>query len=89
MQVEDNKKRGGRRQGPQPVHREIMMQDQRAKAGVAWAMVRRVKSGFIDMWLVDKNKGDHYVIISLRSVTSLVVPYVKAPTNLKMTESVL
>ena len=42
----------------------------------------RVKSGFIDGWLADKKKGDNYVVISLWLVTSLVVPYVMAPTNL-------
>ena len=44
--------------------------------------------------LVDKNKGDNYVVISLWLFTSLVVPYVMALTNLafnkllKMTELV-
>ena len=47
------------------MHREIMIQDQRAKAVVTWAMVGRVKSGFNDTWLVDKNKGDNCVVISL------------------------
>ena len=57
-------------------------------------MVGRVKSGFIDMWLADKKKGDNYVAISLWLITSLVVPYVMVPTNpafnklLKMTEPV-
>ena len=52
------------------------------------------ESSFIDLWLVDKNKGDNYVVISIWLVTFLVVPYVKAPTNLafnkllKMTEPV-
>ena len=41
----------------QPMQGEIMIQDQRAKAAVTWAMVRRVKSGFMDTWLVDKYKG--------------------------------
>ena len=65
---------GGRER--QPVHGEIMMQDQRAKVVVTWAMVGRVKSGFIDTLLVDKKKGDNYVVISFWLVTSLVVPYV-------------
>ena len=52
------------------MHGEIMIQDQRAKAAVIWAMVGRVKSGFIDMWLLDKNKGDNYVVISLWCVMS-------------------
>ena len=49
----------------QQIHGEIMIQDQRAKAAVTWAMVGRVKSGFIDKRLVDKNKRDNYVVISL------------------------
>ena len=44
MQGEDNKKRGGRQQ---PMYGEIMIQDQRAKEAVTWAMVGREKSGFI------------------------------------------
>ena len=36
-------------------------------------MVGRVKSGFIDTWLIDRNKEDNYVVISLSLVTSLVV----------------
>ena len=61
-------------------------------------MVERVNNGFIDTWLVDKNKIDKYVVllvISLWLVSSLVVPYFMAPTNLafnevlKMTELVL
>ena len=47
----------------QQMHGEIMIQDHRAKAEVSWAMVGRVKSDFIDMWLVDENKGDVYVVI--------------------------
>ena len=35
-----------------------------------------VKGGFIETWLVNKNKGDNYVVIWLLWVTSLVVPYV-------------
>ena len=58
------------------------MQDQRVKAAVAWAMVGMVKSGFIDMWLENKNKGDNHVIISLWLVISLVVFYAVATTNL-------
>ena len=52
------------------------------------------KEWLFDPWLVDKNKGNHYVVISLWLVSSLVVPYVMAPTNLafyellKMTELV-
>ena len=69
------------------MHWEIMIQDQRAKGAVTWAMVGgRVNSGFIDMWLLDKNKGDNYVVISLWLVTSHVVPYVMAPTNLAFIE---
>ena len=68
------------------MHGEIMVQDQRAKAAVTWAMVERIKSGFIDTWLVDKNEGDNCVVISLWLVTSLVVPYVMAPTNLAFNE---
>ena len=63
------------------MHREIMIQDQRAKAVVTRAMVGRVKSGFIDTWLVDKIKGDTCMVISLWLVTSFVVHYVMAPTN--------
>ena len=63
-------------------HEEIMIQDQRAKAAVTWAMVGSVKSDFLDIWLIDKNKGNICVVISLTLVTSLVVPYVMAPTNL-------
>ena len=53
-----------------------MIQDQRAKA------VGIVKSGFINTWFVDINKGDNCVVISLWLVTSPVVPYVMAPMNL-------
>ena len=63
------------------MHGKIMIQDQRAKVAVSWAMVRGVKSGFIDMWLVDKNKGDNYVVVSIWFVTSHIVPYVMAPMN--------
>ena len=37
---------------------------------------------FIDTWLVDKNKGDNYKVISFLLVISLVVFSVKALTNL-------
>ena len=47
----------------QQMHGEIMIQDQRAKVVVTWAVVGKVKSGFIDTWLGDKNKGDNYVVI--------------------------
>ena len=63
------------------MHGEIMIQDQRAKVVATWVMVGRVKSGFIDTRLVDKNKKDNYAVISLWLVTSLVVPYVMVPTN--------
>ena len=53
------------------MHGEIMIQDQRAKGAVTWAIVGRVGSGFIDMWLVDKSKGDNYEVISLWLITSL------------------
>ena len=46
----------------------------------------RVKSGFIDTWLVEKNKGDNYVVISLWFVTSLVGTYVMALTNFVFNE---
>ena len=79
------KKRGG--SGQEAVaNGEIMIQDQRARAAVTWVMVGRVKSDFIDTWLVDKIKGDNYVVISFWLVTSLVVPYVMAPTNLAFNE---
>ena len=68
------------------MHGEIMIQDQRAKATVTWAMVGRVKSSFIDMWLVNKNKGDYLEAISLWLVTSLGMLFVKAPTNLALNE---
>ena len=68
------------------MHGEIMIQDQRAKAALIWAMVGGVKSDFIDRWLVDKNKGDNYVVISLWLVTSLVHCLVTAPTNLAFSE---
>ena len=64
------------------MHGEIMIQDQRAKVAVTWAMVGSVKSDFLDIWLIDKNKGNICVVISLTLVTSLVVPYVMAPMNL-------
>ena len=67
MQEEDIKKKGGRER--QQMHEEVMIQDQRAKAAVTWAMVGRVESGFIDTWLVDKNKGDNFVVIFLWLVT--------------------
>ena len=76
------------------MHGEIMIQDQRAKAAVTWGMVVRVKSVFIDAWLVDKNKEDNFVVISLCLVPSYVHCLVMAPTNLafkellKMTELV-
>ena len=63
----------------QQMHRVTMNQDQRAKA---WAIVGRVKSGFIDTWLVDKNKGDNYVVISLWLGAFLLHCLVIAPTNL-------
>ena len=53
------------------MHEEIMIRDQRANAAVTWVMVGSPKSGFIDKWLVDKKKGDNYVIIWLQLVTSL------------------
>ena len=65
----------------QQIHGESMIQDQRAKTAVTWAMVGGIMSDFIDARLVDKNKGDKYVVISLWLVTSLVVPYAMAPTN--------
>ena len=82
MQGEENKKRGGRGQGAAANAWVIMIQDQRAKEALIWAMVGGVKNGFIDRWLVDKNKGDNYVVISLCLVTSLVHYLVTAPTNL-------
>ena len=49
MQGEDNKERGGRGQGAAAGHGKIMMQD----AVVIWAMVGRVKKGFINSgWLI-------------------------------------
>ena len=63
------------------MHGEIMIQDQRAKAAVTWTMVEGVKSGFIDTWLVDKNKGHNKQVISFWLVTSIMVPYVMAPIN--------
>ena len=50
---------GGRER--QPIHGEIMIREQKAKEAVTLAVAGRVKSGFIDMWLVNKNKGDNYV----------------------------
>ena len=50
MQGENNRKRG---QGGSANAWGDMIQVQRAKAAVTWAMVGRVKSGFIDTWLVD------------------------------------
>ena len=73
------KREGKEGREQQQMHREIMIQDQRAKAAVIWAMVGRVKSVYRHV-VVDKNKGDNYVVIGL--VTSLVVPCVMAPTNL-------
>ena len=64
------------------MHEENMIQHQRAKAAVTWAMVGGVKSGFIETWLVDINKGDNYVVISLWFATSLEESFVMAPTNL-------
>ena len=49
MTGEDNKKRGEGSRKWQQMHREIMMQDQRAIAAITGTMVCRVKSGFIDM----------------------------------------
>ena len=37
------------------MHEEIMIQNQKAQAAVTWAMVGRLKSGFIGTWLVDRN----------------------------------
>ena len=42
----------------QQMHGEIMIQNHRAKVAITWAIVEKIKSGFIDMWLVDKNKGE-------------------------------
>ena len=88
MQGEDNKKRGEGGREWQHMHREIMIQDQRAKAAISWAMVRRVKCGLIiiNTWSVNKDKGDNYVVISLWLVTSLVHCFVMAPTNLAFKE---
>ena len=47
------------------MHGEIMIQYQGTKAAATWAMMGRVRSGLIDTWLVDKNKGSNYVVISL------------------------
>ena len=63
IQREDNKKTGEVGREWQQMHEEIMIQDQKAKAAATWAMVGRIKSGFIDTWLVDKTKGDNYVVI--------------------------
>ena len=49
----------------QQMHEEIMIQDQRTKGVKTWAMVGTVKSSFIDIWLVDKNRGNNYVVISV------------------------
>ena len=57
MHGEDNKKRGKGGSEQQPMHGKIMIQYQRANAAVTWTMVGKMKSGFIDTWLVDKNKG--------------------------------
>ena len=69
------KREGGVGREQHQMHGEIMVQ-------VTWAMVGRVKSGFMVMCLVDKNKGDNYMAISLWLVTFLLVSYVMAPMNL-------
>ena len=45
------------------MHGEIMVQDQNGSSLGNGG--KRKNSGFIDMCLVDKNKGDNYVVISL------------------------
>ena len=72
---------GGKARELQQMLGRIMIQDQRVKEVVTWAMVGRVKSGCIDTWLFEKRKGGNYVVISLWLVISLMVPYVMAPTN--------
>ena len=49
-------------------------------------MVERVRSGFIETWLVDKNKGGKYVEVSLWLITSPVVTCVMSPMNLAFNE---
>ena len=66
-----NKKRGGGGGSKEGVAANVW--DKRGKEAVTWAMVGRVKSGFTDTWLVDKSKGENYVVISRWLVTSLVV----------------
>ena len=66
---------------------------QRVGYHAVWIASALVKSGFIDMWLVDKNKGDNYVVIWFWLVTSLGVPHVMVPNLafkelLKMTKQV-
>ena len=54
---------------------------------ITWEEVGRLKSGFIETWLVDKkNKGDNYGVILLWLVTTLVVPYIMAPMKLAFDE---
>ena len=85
IQGEDNKKRGGSRQGP--AANTWGDHDTGSKSQSGGNLVNDGKGKeCIDMWSVDKNKGDNYVVISLRLVTSHVVPYVMAPTNLAFKE---
>ena len=71
------KKKGEGDRERQPLNGVIMIQDHRAKAAVTWAMLGRVRSGFIDILKnkkkqkkttkkkQPKNKVDNYVVISL------------------------
>ena len=64
IQGEDNKKRGGSGQGAAANARGDHDTGLKNQSAVTWTMMGMVKSGFImDMWLVDKNEGDNYVII--------------------------
>ena len=79
MQGEDNKKRKWRGKGEAAntcgdhgTGLKSQSGDNLGKGG---------KTGFIDTY-----KGDNYVVISFWLVSSLVVPYVRAPWNLAFNE---
>ena len=73
MQGED-KKLGGwgkARELQQMLGGIMIVQDQRVKEVVTWAMVGRVKSGFIDTWLFEKRKGGNFTLVGYFSYGAL------------------
>ena len=81
MQGEDNTRRGGRGQGAAANAWGDHDTGSMDQSGGNLGNGGKVKSGFLNTWLGDKNKGDNYVVISLWLVTSLVHCLVMAPTD--------